>query len=140
GARAERQADYDAAYGYYKQAHTLTPKDPKYFAAYTRLRFNAAAQHAHSGQLLRNSGALKEALAEFQRAVEIDASSFVAQQDLRNTADLIRRRERQAAAPKVEAAPPRIPEEPQTVELQPLPNTTITLHLTVNSDAAYKTI
>ncbi len=105
GVQAERQANYDAAYAYYKQAYTLTPGNPKYFAAYTRMRFNAATQHVHAGQLLRNTGALTEALAEFQHAVEIDGSSFLAQQELRRTADMIRRQERQRAAPKAE--PPR---------------------------------
>jgi tetratricopeptide (TPR) repeat protein len=75
GVRAERQADFDAAYGYYKGAYGLTPNNPKYFAAYMRMRFKAATEHVHSGQALRNKGALKEALAEFQHAVEIDTTS-----------------------------------------------------------------
>ncbi len=98
GVRAQRKANYDEAYAQYKQAYTLTPNNPKYFAAYTRMRFDAAAQHIHAGQLLSNTGALAEALVEFQRAVEIDSSSFLAQQELRRTADLIRRQEQQRSA------------------------------------------
>jgi general secretion pathway protein D len=100
GVRAEHQGDFDAASAYYKQACTFTPSNPRYLSAYTRIRFNAAEQHVHSGQLLRNTGALTEALAQFQRAVEIDTSSFIAQQELRRTADMIRRQERQRSAPK----------------------------------------
>ena len=141
GVRAERQQNYDAAYEYYKQAHTLAPNDAKYLAAYTRMRFNAAMQHVRTGQNLRNTGALPEAMAEFQHAVEIDSSSFLAQQELRRTADMIRRQERQRSAPKVEPAVPSWPTRiGETVELQPLSNAPITLRMTGNADAAYKTI
>jgi general secretion pathway protein D len=141
GVDAERHENYDSAYTFYKQANTLTPNNPKYLSAYTRVRFNAAAQHIHSGQLLRNTAALTQALAEFQRAVEIDASSFIAQQEVRVTADMIRRKERQRAAPKADVPAAKVADLlADLVELQPLSNAPITLHLTVNSDAAYKTI
>ena len=141
GAQAERHADYDAACAYYKKAHTLTPNNAKYFAAYTHMRFNAATQHVHAGQVLRNTGALAEAMAEFQRAVETDSSSFIAQQELRRTADMIRRQERQATAPKVESPLTKLADDvAESVELQPLSNAPITLRIAVNSDVAYKTI
>jgi general secretion pathway protein D len=141
GVDAERHQNYDSAYTFYKQANALTPNNAKYLSAYMRLRFNAAAQHTHSGQLLRNTGALTQALAEFQRAVEIDASSFLAQQEVRVTADMIRRKERQQSAPKAEAPPVKVADLlADLVELQPLSTAPITLHLTVNADAAYKTI
>src|ERR1035441_10321441 len=76
GVQAEHKLDYDAAFTYYKQAYTVAPGNAKYLAAYIRMRSNAAQRHGHAGQLLRNTGALIEALAEFQRAVDIigDAS------------------------------------------------------------------
>ena len=141
GLQAERKSDLDAAFACYKQAYTLTPNNPKYFAAYTHMRFNAAMQHVHNGQMLRNTGALTQALAEFERAVQIDTSSFIAQQELRGTADLIRRRERVLSAPKVESPLAKLVEGTgEAVELQPLPNTTVTLHVTANADSVYKTI
>jgi general secretion pathway protein D len=126
--QAERQANYDAAYENYKQAHTLAPTNPKYLAEYMRTRFNAAAQHTHNGQLLRNSGALTEAMAEFQRAAAIDDSSFIAQQEVRQTAEMIRRKERQQTTkPKVEPPPSNLANNPgKSVELQPLSNAAIT--------------
>jgi len=139
GVRAERQADYDAAYAYFKQAHTLTPNDAKYFAAYMRMRLTASKEHLRTGELLRNVGSLAEAMVEFQRAVQIDGSSFIAQQELRNTAEMIRRQERQKSVPKVEA--PKAAEElAESVELKPLSNAAMTLHLTANADTLYKTI
>jgi general secretion pathway protein D len=141
GVRLEHQADYDAAFGYYKQAYTLAPTNAKYFAAYTHARFNAATQHVHTGQVLRNTGALAEALAHFQRAAEIDSTNFVAQQEMRRTADMIKRQEHQRSAPKVEAPPSRLPDDfTKSVELQPLSNAPITLHMTADTDVAYKTI
>jgi general secretion pathway protein D len=140
GVRAERQADYDAAYAYFKQAYTAEPGDAKYLAAYTRMRFNAAAQHVHAGQVLRNTGALTEALAEFQRAVEIDTSSFGAQQEMRRTADMIHRQELRQSAPKSEPAAKPAGDVAESVELQPLSDGAISLHITANADAIYRTI
>ena len=141
GVRAEHEQNLDAAYAYYKQAYTITPGNPKYFAAYTRMRFNAAMQHVRAGQLHRNTGALAEAIAEFQRAVEIDATNFIGQQELRSTADMIRRQERQKTQPKVESPLAKLVEGAgESVELQPLSNAPLTLHLTANADAVYKTI
>ena len=141
GEQAERQTNYDAATAFYKQAYTFAPGNAKYFAAYTRVRFTASTQHVHAGQLLRNTGALTEAMAEFQRAVEIDATSFIAQQELRQTADLIRRQERQRSAPKPESPLSKLAEGTvESVELQPLSNAAISMHMTANADTAYKTI
>src|ERR1022692_3804247 len=140
GTQAERRADFDAAFTYYKQAYTSSPNNAKYLAAYTRVRFEAGQRHAHAGQLLRNTGALLEALIEFQRAVAIDGSSFILQQEMRSTADMIRRQERLKAMPKEETPVKAAEELEKSVELVPLPNTSITLHMTVNADAAYKTI
>ena len=141
GVQAERKPNYDAAFEFYKQAFTLKPTDARYFAAYTRIRFSAAAQHTHAGQLLLNTGSLPAAMAEFQKAVDIDGSSFSAQQQLRSTAELIQRQERQKLESKTAVAVPKQTDEAAPmVELQPLSNAAITLHLTVNSDTAYKTI
>ena len=140
GTQAERKGDFDAAFTDYKQAYTSSPGNAKYFAAYTRVRAEASQRHAHAGQLLRNTGALTEALLEFQRAVAIDGSSFIAQQELRSTADMIRRQERLKTLPKAEPPVKAAEELAPSVELLPMPNTAITLHMTVNADAAYKTI
>src|ERR1039458_10475934 len=85
GVDAERKANYDAAFAYYKQAHTLAPGDAQYFTAYTRMRFSASMEHVCNGQNLLNTGELPKAMAEFQHAAEIDTSRFLAQQELRRT-------------------------------------------------------
>lgn len=140
GVQAERRADYDAAFSYYQQAHNAAPNQPKYFTAYTRMRFHAAMRHVESGQFLRNTGSLKEAVTEFQRAAEIDASNFIAQQELRRTADMLRREERKKQEPAGKQPGGNPADAAPAVELRPLSTAPITLHLTVNSDLAYKTI
>src|SRR6266852_2120387 len=106
GARAESHTQYDAAYEAYGQAIRLKPKDPKYMVAYLRVRILAAAEHLQKGKLLRNNLKLQEALAEFQRAAEIDSTNHAAQQELQSTADMIKKQAEQAAgaaAPKPES-------------------------------------
>lgn len=142
GLKAERQANLDAAYASYKQAHMASPANAKYFSAYTRLRFNASTEHVRNGQVLRNTGALTEAMAEFRKAVEIDTSSFIAQQELRLTADMIRRKERQQPAPpKVEAAGPKLGDGiGEILELRPLSDSPMSIRMAANADVIYKTI
>jgi general secretion pathway protein D len=141
GVRAQKAAKYDEAFGYFKQAYTLTPNNPKYLAAYTRMRLSVSSQHIHAGQLLRNTGNLTEAMSEFQRAAEVDSTSFMAQQELRRTADMIHRQEQQKSAPKVESPlEKRAKDVGEGVELKPLSNAPISLRLTASADVAYKTI
>src|SRR6267154_6426657 len=85
GQDSEARQNYEAAYGFYKQAYDLKPKDLRYRAAFERMRFKAAATIVHRGQLLRDEGKMQEAVAEFQKAVQIDPSLFIAQQELRRT-------------------------------------------------------
>jgi general secretion pathway protein D len=138
GVRAERQANLDAAYGFYNQAHTLSPKNARYFMAYTRMRFKAANEHVHNGQLLRNAGALEEAWTEFQQAVGIDATNFLAHQELRLTADLMRERDEQRSAPPVESPLSKFAAEP--VELQPIPTDPIAFKMARDSESIYKAL
>lgn len=141
GLEAEKKAHLDEAYGYYKQAYNLSPHDGKYLAAFTRSRFNAAQQHLRTAQTLRNMGSLPEALAEFQKAADIDSSNVGAQEEMRRTADMIRRKEQQKEKPKVESPLAKLAEEAaEPIELQPLSNAPISFRMTANADVAYKTI
>jgi general secretion pathway protein D len=141
GLAAEKLAHLDEAFGHYKQAYTLAPHDGKYFAAFTRIRFNAAQQHLHNAQLLRNMGTLPEALGEFQKAAEIDNSNIGTQEEVRRTAEMIRRKEQQKDKPKVESPLAKLAQEAaESIELQPLSNAAISFRMTANADVAYKTI
>ncbi len=140
GVHAEHEGDFDAACGYYKEAHKLSPDNARYFAAYTQMRFKAATEHVRKGQLLFSSGALKEALTEYERAVEIDVSDFVAQQEMRRIADMLRRQERQAS-PKIESPLTKMAAEVgESVELQPISSGPLTFKMAANSDVVYRTL
>lgn len=142
GVRAENNNQYDEAFQAYNEAHSLKPKDPKYLIAYTRIRFYAALQHVRAGQQLLSAGQLPKALAEFQRAAEIDRSNFVAQEEVRRTADMIRK---QAAKEEVKAKP-QSPLAKQAAEaggppqLEPTSNALINLRLSESANLVYKII
>src|SRR6059058_5082338 len=85
GKIAEARQSYEQAYDFYKQAYDQKPQDLAYRASYERLRFLAGASHVHRGQLLREAGRLEEALAEFQKATDIDPSSAIAKQEIQVT-------------------------------------------------------
>src|ERR1035441_3136678 len=63
GQDAEARQQYEVAYGFFKQAYDLKPKDLRYRAAFERIRFEAAATMVHNGQKLREEGKLDEAAA-----------------------------------------------------------------------------
>src|SRR6266850_2631156 len=143
GVHAESKTQYDAAYEAYKEAYALKPKDAKYVAAYLRLRTSAAAEHVRKGQLLRDNLKLAEALAEFQRAAEIDGTNIAAQQEMGRTAGMLKKQAQQgvAPAPKPETALSKMIEEAEgPVDLEPFSDTPLTLRMTTTADNVYKTI
>lgn len=145
GIHAEERNNYDAAYQAYKQAYTLKPTEPTYAAAYTRMRFYAAAEHIRHGEALRDSGKLQDALAEFRIAVEIDSSNFSAQQEIRRTAEVMRQQAiEKEMATSGRAQPPGLSQLAQEaegpVELEATSDTPMTLRMTANTDVIYKMI
>ena len=142
GQDAEARQNYEAAYGFFKQAYDLKPKDLRYRSAYQRTRFEAAASIVHHGQQLRDQGQLDQAAAEFRKALDIDPSLFIAQQELNRTLDMINHQEHpqpQAAGPpnKLEQM---VREATGPVELEPISNVPITVKLTDKADIVYRTI
>src|SRR5437660_2310486 len=143
GKDAEARQNYEQAYEYYKQAYDLKPKDLAYRAAYERLRFYAGASHVKRGQLLRDSGKLDEALAEFQKAVEIDPASAIAKQEIQVTKQMMQAA--QAPGPTATVREPsvlerRLQQASGPVELGAIPNIPITLKLTEDTKVIYETV
>ena len=142
GEDAEARQNYEAAYNFFKQAYDLKPKDLRYRASFERLRFKASATLVHHGQLLRDDGKMQEALAEFQKAVQIDPSSFIASQELKRTLQMMN--DKQNPPPQA-AGPPSsiermIKEAAGPVELAPISNTPITVKMTQDSKVVYQTV
>jgi general secretion pathway protein D len=139
---AEARQNYEAAYDLYKQAYDLKPKDLRYRTSFERMRSRAAQDVVHRGQVLREQGQLQEAVAEFQKAMQIDPSLFIAQQELKNTLQMIHDKEN--PPPQAAGPPPslerRIKEAGGPVELVPISNTPLTIKATDDSKVIYETV
>jgi len=143
GQDAEARQNYEQAFDYFKQAYNLKPRDLRYRTAFERNRFLAASSHVHRGQILRDAGKLDEAMVEFQKALETDPSSFIAQQELKRTQQMIREEQNpqpQAAGPGATALRRRLESAQGPVELAPLSNVPITLKVTEKSNVIYETV
>ena len=143
GADAEARQNYEQAFDYFKQAYNLKPKDLRYRTAFERTRFYAAASHVHRGQIMRDAGKLDEALVEFQKGLEIDPSSFIAQQELKRTQQMIKEAQNpqpQASAAGTSALRRRLESAQGPVELTPISNVPITLKVTEKSNVIYETV
>ena len=142
GKDAEARQNYEQAYDLYKQAYDQNPRDLTYRTAYERLRFLAGASHVHRGQLLREAGRLQEALAEFQKAAEIDPSSAIAKQEIQVTNKMIQ--QGQGAAPQSQREPSVLEQRLQNaggpVQLAAIPYVPMTMKQTADSKIIYETI
>jgi general secretion pathway protein D len=144
GERAELQQQYDAAYEAYKAAFALKPRDPKYMAAYLHSRTTAAIEHVKNGQNLLEGLKFQDALVEFQRAAEIDATNFVAAEEMRRVDLLLRQKSAVLAGSGAATSESQLGRRAEDVEgplvLEPVPNSPITLRMTTTADNVYKTI
>jgi general secretion pathway protein D len=143
GQDAEARQQYEIAYNFFKQAYDLKPKDLRYRSAFERIRFEAAATIVHNGQKLRDDGKLDDAVAEFQKALTIDPSLFIAKQELNRTLKIIND---QRNPPPQAAGPPaglerKVHDASGPVELAPISNIPITVKmLATKSDMVYRTV
>ena len=144
GRDAEARNDYVAAYQFYFQAHQRKPKDVRYKASLERSRFLASASLVNRGQTLREQGKLEEAAAEFRRALEINPSHFLAQQELRRTLDMIEKAKTtppgQAKGPEPSVLGRRVEQAAGPVELAPISDVPITLNMTEDTRTIYSSI
>jgi general secretion pathway protein D len=143
GDAAEKKNDYNAAYDAYKLAHEKKMEDPKYLAAFLRMRFYAGEQHIHAGQQLRSTGKLQEAMTEFRQAGEIDATNFEAIQEVNRTTDMIRKQAeaKDNSNQKAQSSLEKDAENaagPVTLDFKS--DMPVTLHLDTTTDVVYKTI
>ena len=141
GADAEFREDYDAAFEAYRQAHLLKPRDLRYQTKFERLRFAAAAAHVDRGRVLRQSGDLNGALTEFERALSIDGGNQTAQQEITAT-------ERELSTSPGATLQQQAPIGPSAavvsvaspVDLKPISNDPITLHMVEDTRVIYQAI
>ena len=68
------------------------------------MRFLAAASYVHQGEILMNAGKLQEALTDFEQALAIDPSSFIAQQQANKMRELLLKGQAPPPAPTPQSA------------------------------------
>jgi len=141
GHKAETLQDYDAAFDYYLKALKTDPENATYKIGLGRARFEAGEFHVKQGRKLRDKGDLQGAIGEFQRALVIDPSSPIADQELQKTVTMLAEKDHAADAA---AAPPADPnEEPlatTTPEIKPLSRAPINLKASNDSKVIFDTI
>jgi general secretion pathway protein D len=143
GRKAEHLQDYDAAYDYYQKALKNDPENAEYLIKFNQARFEASALHVKNGMKLRERGQLEAAASEFQRAVAIDPSSPIAEQELRKTVNAIEEKNRTnnaATEPPKDEGIGELPLASMPPELKPLPNTAISLSMTNDAKIVFETI
>src|SRR6202790_5474213 len=89
GRKAQDLHDYDMAFEYYQKALKTEPDNAVYQIKFNQARFDAGELHIKNGLKLRERGDLENAVSEFQKATSTDASSTVAEQELRKTIGMI---------------------------------------------------
>jgi len=140
GQAAEARGDIEAAYELYYSAFQKTPKDMRFKTSYERLRFSAADLHVKQGEKLRNQGDSTGALTEFMRALQIDPSNELAQQEIEAM------RNKAATAPQTQETSGQTATESQLggigapIQLKPLSREPLTLHMVEDSKVIYQTI
>src|SRR5579859_6168896 len=134
GRKAERLQDYDAAYDYYQKALKNDPDNAQYLIKFNQARFEASSLHVKNGVKLRERGQLEAAASEFQRALAIDPSSPIAEQELRKTINLLEEKNR---ANNAATEPPKDTGEPSLASMPPeiKPLSRAAVNLTMSNDA-----
>jgi general secretion pathway protein D len=142
GQSAEAREDYDAAVDYYQKANAKNPKDLSYRAALYRVRVTASSVHVSKGRKLFQAGNEQGALTEFLHAAEIDPSNEAAQQEIVR----VRLKSGQAApqqevvVPEQAGAEEEINSVSSPVELKPVSNEPLTLHMTEDAKVIYQAV
>ena len=141
GKAAEARQDYITAYNDYHKAWQLKPGELTYRTAAEYVRFLASASYVHKGEILMNAGKLQEALTDFEQAIAIDPSSFIAQQMANKVRQLLLKGQNPPPPPTPQSALTRRMEEATgPVELAPILQTPLTLKMSDDSKTVYETI
>lgn len=144
GEHAEKKNDYDTAYQAYKRAHDSSPNDPKFMAAFLRMRFYASSQHVHAGQQLRDEGKAEEALAEFRLAQQIDPSNIEASGMVHRLSDDLQRQQREKVVSRTRTESTALEQEARQaagpINLEIKSDIPVSIQMTATTDVIYKTI
>jgi general secretion pathway protein D len=142
GQSAEAREDYDGAFDNYQKAHDKAPKDLQYRAALYRIRITASSVHVSKGEKLLDAGNDDGAMAEFLRAAEIDPSNEAAQQAIAR----VRKKHGEVAPatetsiPEAEGKQAELDSMGAPVDLKPVTNEPLTLHMQEDTKVVYQAV
>lgn len=140
GQTAEEKNDTATAYQLYYEAFQKDPGNMRYKAASMRLRFPASAEHVQRGERLRAQGDKTGALTEFLRALEIDPANDLARDDIQAMKEKL---STPIHNPETSISGSELKELKDIggpIQLKPISNEPITLHMTEDSKIVYQTV
>jgi general secretion pathway protein D len=142
GQAAEARESYDNAFNDYEKAYSLAPKDLTYKEAFYRVRIPAAALHMKNGRRLIASGDEQGALVEFLRASEIDPSDESATQEIAKIRAMHKERapENATGVPRTASEATELDSMAAPVQLKPVSNEPLTLHMVQDSKVVYQAV
>jgi len=140
GRKAEDLQDYDAAFEYYQKALKTDPENAEYQIKFNQARFDAGELHIKNGFKLRERGDLEGAATEFQKATSTDASSTVAEQELRKTIGMIDDAKRALSAVSVAPVDKGEPLAQLPPEIKPLSRAPVNLKMSNDAKMIFDTI
>ncbi len=121
GVAAETRKEYDKALEYFEQAQKSDPKEPTYELATRRARFESGSAHVEAGKKLQKAGDLEKALAEFQKAFNVDPGSMIALQDVQQVKELLEQKTPPGEKPLTSAEKAQKDSLAMIQSLQPVP-------------------
>jgi len=142
GQAAEAREEYDTAVDLFQKAIAKSPRDLAYKTALYRVRVSASGMHMSKGRRLLAGGDEQGALGEFLHAAEVDPGNESAQQEIAKL--------REKAGQTVSSGESAVPEAAGTqaeldsigspVELKPISNEPLTLHMTEDAKTVYQAV
>jgi len=145
GQDAEARQDYDTAYEDYHKATLKKPKDLVFIEHFGHMRYLASVAHVDRGRVLRQNGDIQGAMSQFSRALQIDSGNQAAEQEINQI-----QREQQIERDNTPQAKEQMSRQNETlstlgsiagpVELKPVSNDPITLHMVEDVKVIYEAI
>ncbi len=142
GQAAEAREDFDAAFIDFQKAYSLMPKDMSYKEAYYRVQIPATALHMKKGRRLFETGDEQGALMEFLRASEIDPGDEAAQQEIAKVRSLHKEQmpANPSGLPGGASGQTDLDSMAAPVQLKPVSNEPLTLHMVEDSKNVYQAV
>ncbi len=143
GQQAEAHEDYDTAYLDYQKAFQREPQDVRFRLALDRVRTTDSDLHLTRGRTLFRQGNLQAALAEFLHAQEIDPGNEAAQQEivkLRQAQGLEQPLNQVESTPEPAGEQAELADIGSPVQLKPVSNEPLTLHMNQDAKVIYQAI